>query len=100
MQTGEDQLEGVIARDWRAAVNRYATVHRLSPQELRLLLAAIAGESDKDAAAGLGCTRGTIGSYWQRIFAKTGQRPRAAVIAHVLRSTVTLDRVLAPALNI
>lgn len=79
---------GSVGENWRAAVDRYAVLYKLSPQECRLLVAAIAGESDKHAASSLGCSRGTVGTYWQRIFGKTGCRPRAAVIAHVLRSMI------------
>jgi DNA-binding CsgD family transcriptional regulator len=71
--------------EWRSVVSCYAGVHRLSTQEHRLLVAAVEGMTDKEAGIALGCARGTIGTYWQRIFVKTGSRPRSAVLADVLR---------------
>lgn len=66
-------------------VVHYATEFRLSPQEERLLRCAVAGLSDKCAASELGCSRNTVGTYWQRIFTKTGVRPQRQVLAQLLR---------------
>lgn len=69
----------------RLALRRYAVSFRLSPQEERLLECAVYGMPDKCAAATLDCSRHTVGTYWQRIFAKTGMRPQRQVLAHLFR---------------
>lgn len=66
-------------------MERYARRHRLSRQELRLLITSINGVPDKRVAHEWGCSRSTIGTYWKRIFAKTGMRPQRNVLADLLR---------------
>jgi len=63
----------------------YSQMFRLSPQERRLLACAVRGVPDKCAADELGCTRNTVGTYWKRIYAKTGKRSQKDVLAHLLR---------------
>src|SRR5690606_10974775 len=63
----------------------YSQMFRLSPQERRLLACAVRGVPDKCAADELGCTRNTVGTYWKRIYAKTGKRCQKDVLAHLLR---------------
>jgi DNA-binding CsgD family transcriptional regulator len=69
-------------------VENYARRFRLSGQEGRLLLCAVRGIPDKCAADELGCSRNTVGTYWKRIFDKTGVRPQRDVLAHLLRESV------------
>lgn len=69
-----------VARD-------YSRAHDLSTQEERLLTCCLHGVCDKLAAEELGCSRNTIGTYWKRIFAKTGFRPQREVLADVVRRT-------------
>lgn len=69
-------------------VHVYASLYHLSAQEERLLACSLHGIPDKIAADELGCSRNTVGTYWKRIFVKTGHRPQREVIAHVFRSTL------------
>jgi DNA-binding NarL/FixJ family response regulator len=66
-------------------LTQFATRHRLSPREQLILEQAVAGASDKEVAFRLGCARGTIATYWQRIFNKTGQRSQRDVLSALLR---------------
>lgn len=70
------------------ALCRYGEQYSLSRQELRLLDCAVRGVCDKKAADELGCSRNTIGTYWKRIFSKTGARPQKQVLAHLLRTSL------------
>ncbi len=63
----------------------YAYKHSLSGQETRLLECTLLGISDEGAADELNCTRSTVGTYWKRIFHKTGHRPQREVLSHLLR---------------
>jgi DNA-binding CsgD family transcriptional regulator len=67
-------------------VNRYSMLYGLSPQERRLLLAAVDGVPDKHVADHLGISRSTISTYWNRIFSKTECRSQRDVLAHMLRT--------------
>lgn len=67
-------------------VERYSMLHGLSPQERRLLLAAVDGLPDKSVADRLGISRSTISTYWNRIFSKTECRSQRDVLAHMLRT--------------
>lgn len=68
-------------------VGAFAARHRLSPRETRLLELAVEGVTNKEAAEVLGCSVGTIATYWQRIFAKTEQRSQRDVVAAILRES-------------
>jgi|SRR5690606_4504899 len=76
-----------------AALDRYCQRFALSEQETRLLTCAVAGLSDKCAALALGCSRHTIGTYWRRIFEKTGARPQKQVLIHLLHTTLNASSV-------
>lgn len=66
-------------------LTHFATHYRLSPREQSILEQAVAGSNDKEIALRLGCARGTIATYWQRIFNKTGQRSQRDVLSAMLR---------------
>lgn len=67
------------------AVRSFAGRFGLSPREEHLVAAAARGRSDKEVLHELGCSRGTVATYWQRVFAKTGQRSQRDVVALILR---------------
>lgn len=66
-------------------LERFVTHHRLSPRERSILRMAVEGANDKEIAGQLSCARGTVATYWQRIFKKTGQHSQRDVIASILR---------------
>lgn len=66
-------------------LERFVEAHRLSPRERSILGLAIDGANDKEICGRLGCARGTIATYWQRIFKKSGQHSQRDVIAAILR---------------
>jgi len=68
-------------------VRSFAQDVGLSQREEEILALACAGMCDKDILARCGCAAGTVATYWQRIFGKTGQRSQRDVIAAVLRRT-------------
>jgi DNA-binding CsgD family transcriptional regulator len=53
-------------------IKRFAQAHRLSPQETKLVAAAVREMPNKQSADELGCTEGTLRTYWKRIFTKIG----------------------------
>ena len=67
-------------------VRKYAAEHSLSPQETRVLAAAVSGTANKVAAGELSCNRSTISTYWKRIFSKTGCRSQREVLGHLIRT--------------
>lgn len=86
-------------RKLELAVHSYAKRCSLSSQEHKLLTCAVRGVSDKVAAAELGCSRNTVGTYWQRICRKTGCHPQREVFADLLRfvlSTADVAEFLRP----
>ena len=87
-----DACEGILPtspapspRDCAAAARAYARVHGLSARETEVLAHALAGEVRKQCAARIGCSAGTVSTYWQRIYNKTGQRQQEDVLRDVLR---------------
>jgi DNA-binding NarL/FixJ family response regulator len=68
-----------------SVVANFARRHRLSPQEARLLNAAIREACDEEASDILGCTPGTVRSYWSRIFSKVGCHSQRDVVARLFR---------------
>lgn len=62
--------------------------YRLSPREQQVLSGAVAGEDDHVIAENLGCSYGTVRTYWQRILDKTGLDSRRTVLALVARSAL------------
>jgi DNA-binding NarL/FixJ family response regulator len=83
----------------RDDVARFASKHRLSPRETDLLRHAVLGLNNDEAAFALGCSRGTVSTFWHRIFKKTGVSGQRDVIILLLRATYgssshrTYDRV-------
>lgn len=65
--------------------------HRLSGRESELVYLAYAGVENKDVAARLSCSYNTIGTYWKRIFEKTGCRSQRSVLAAALRDACRRD---------
>jgi DNA-binding CsgD family transcriptional regulator len=66
-------------------VRQFASVSRLSDRESQVLRSAAEGRSMKEAAAELGISIKTVGDYWSRIYAKTGDRSQLEVVARLLR---------------
>jgi len=71
-------------RDYTAAAREYARAHGLSARETEVLALALAGQVRKQCAAHLGCSTGSVSSYWQRIYNKTGRRQQEDVLRDVL----------------
>jgi DNA-binding NarL/FixJ family response regulator len=72
-----------------ALVASFASVHRLSSRERALLLCAVAGRNNDEAAAELGCSRATVATYWNRIFSKVGRHCQRDVICQLLELALT-----------
>jgi DNA-binding CsgD family transcriptional regulator len=72
------------------AIDEFAIAHGLSPQEARLLHAALRELTDKKAATELGCSPSTVRTYWARIFQKVGCTRQRDVLARVVRFVVGL----------
>lgn len=68
-----------------ALARAYGHAHGLSPRETEVLEHALSGEVRKQCAHGLGCSTGSVASYWQRIYRKTNQHGREDVVLDVLR---------------
>jgi DNA-binding NarL/FixJ family response regulator len=66
-------------------VQDFARTYRLSPREVALLRLAVLGRNNDQAAAELGCSRATVGTYWNRVFRKTGVSGQRDVIILLLR---------------
>ncbi|MFO0725844.1 MAG: response regulator transcription factor [Myxococcota bacterium] len=66
-------------------LDAFITHFRLSPRERAILELAVDGANDKEIAHRCSCARGTIATYWQRIFKKTGQHSQRDVISSILR---------------
>jgi DNA-binding CsgD family transcriptional regulator len=73
-------------------VDSYSNSYNLSPQERRVLLAAVQGVADKLVADDLGVSRSTISTYWKRIFGKTQCRSQRDVLAHLLRTLAAVPK--------
>src|SRR5690606_10050720 len=61
------------------------TFYRLSARETQLLQLALAGRNNDEAADELGCARATIGTFWNRIFRKTGVSGQRDLMILLLR---------------
>ena len=59
---------------------RFSLTYRLSPREMSLLSCALGGQNNDEAAANLGCSRATVASFWNRIFAKVGRHNQRDVM--------------------
>ena len=70
MGTGEETFRALYAH------------YKLSPKERQLLELAAAGYDNHEAARALACRRGTVTTYWHRIFKKTGLGSQREVLGH------------------
>jgi DNA-binding CsgD family transcriptional regulator len=66
-------------------LERFARAHRLSPQETKLVASAVREMPNKQSADELGCTEGTLRTYWKRIFTKIGCTSQRDVVARLFR---------------
>jgi DNA-binding CsgD family transcriptional regulator len=73
-----------------AVVREFSVKNRLSPREETVVRAAADGRDRKSSAALLGCSAGTVDTYWGRIFKKTGCRSQTEVFAKVVQFGITL----------
>jgi DNA-binding NarL/FixJ family response regulator len=81
------------SRQSRPRVDDFAKKYRLSEREREVLFAALRGLNNQETAEELKCDRGTVSTYWNRIFAKTGWRSQRDVIAHLFQHSFgDLDR--------
>jgi DNA-binding CsgD family transcriptional regulator len=78
-----------------ALVSAFCCQHALSPQESKLVLAAVDERTLEDAAAELGCTPSTARTYWVRICKKVGCSRTREVLARMLKFAV-VERDAAP----
>jgi DNA-binding CsgD family transcriptional regulator len=75
-------------------VGRFARFFKLSPRETTLLRHALAGMNNDEAAAALGCSRGTVSTFWNRVFRKTnvsGQRDVIILFLNMARGSGTFE---------
>ena len=70
----------------RDCVEAFAARHSLSPTEADVLHHAVAGMDNNEIAAALGCARGSVTTYWKRIFEKTATNSQRGVLALLLRT--------------
>jgi DNA-binding CsgD family transcriptional regulator len=68
-----------------ALVDRYADVHGLSRRERAVLSLGARGLHRKGMATELGCSPGTVNTYWNRILRKLHLTSQAEVLANLLR---------------
>ena len=68
-----------------SVLERFAHAHRLSQQEMRLLMLGVQEINNKEAAEQLECGECTVRTYWQRIFAKVGCTNQRDVLARLFR---------------
>jgi DNA-binding CsgD family transcriptional regulator len=59
--------------------------HSLSPQERKLVFAAVEERTLEDVAAELGCAPSTVRTYWVRICKKVGCTRTREVLARMLK---------------
>lgn len=71
------------------AIEAFARVHRLSPQEARLVEAAMRELSNDEIAHEFGCSSSTIRTYWSRILQKVGCSRHHHVFARIARFAVS-----------
>jgi len=77
-----------------ALVREFAKFYRLSGREAAVLLLAARGLHRKESAFRLGCSPGTVDTYWRRIFRKTHHSSQAQVFAGILRFAIEALRSL------
>jgi DNA-binding CsgD family transcriptional regulator len=69
-------------------VRDFADFYRLSGREAAVLLLAAEGLHRKESAFRLGCSPGTVDTYWRRIFRKTQQPSQGQLFVRLLCFTV------------
>lgn len=86
----EALIDGVVARhdQWSERVGAFARAHSLSRQEQGVVRCAVHGLDLEETAKALGCAALTVGTYWRRVFEKTGLRSKLAVVAAVARRPI------------
>jgi DNA-binding NarL/FixJ family response regulator len=72
-------------------VTSYAASYALSSRETMVLSLGAEGLHRKAVAARLGCSAGTVDTYWVRILRKTGLESQAAVHAALLRLALSQE---------
>jgi DNA-binding CsgD family transcriptional regulator len=78
----------------RGPIAAFVQAHRLSPQEARLIKAALRELSNEEIASELGCSASTIRTYWSRIFQKVGCSRHHHVFARLARFAVTWGKAM------
>jgi DNA-binding CsgD family transcriptional regulator len=68
-----------------STLERFARVHRLSPQETKLVSLAVHEVPNKQTAGDLGCSECTVRTYWHRIFAKVGCTSQRDLLARLFQ---------------
>lgn len=66
----------------------------LSEREAEIVQLAAQGKSDKEIAAALDISIGTLGTYWARIRAKRGMRWRTEIVAQFVREQIASEPVV------
>jgi DNA-binding CsgD family transcriptional regulator len=84
--------DGAEAPAFTALVSGYASGHGLSDRETIVLLLGAQGLHRKAVASRLGCSPGTVDTYWRRILRKTGLSCQSAVNAALLSMAVQTSR--------
>jgi DNA-binding CsgD family transcriptional regulator len=92
-----DPPDQACGRALDGLVRRYAGLHRLSGRETVVLGLGARGLHRKGTADCLGCSTGTIDTYWTRILRKTQLRSQAEVICKLLLLALHGPRREAPA---
>ena len=69
-------------------VQRFGQREGLSARETAVLTLAALGIHRKEAASRLGCSAGTVDTYWRRIFKKTRSSSQAEIFALLLASAL------------
>jgi DNA-binding CsgD family transcriptional regulator len=75
-----------------AFVHRFAVHHGLSARETTVLALAAAGLHRKESASRLGCSLGTVDTYWRRIFRKTGRTSQSELFVALLAFAIAGER--------
>lgn len=72
-------------------VHQFAAHHALSARETTVLALAAAGHHRKESASRLGCSLGTVDTYWRRIFRKTGRTSQSELFVALLAFAIGGD---------
>jgi DNA-binding CsgD family transcriptional regulator len=66
-------------------VRGFGSKHGLSVRETEVLFRLVDGDCRKQAATALGCSAGTVDTYWRRILAKSGADSLERFLANLIR---------------